>query len=145
MANSERDFQTELIKTFKDHPSGKGFAIKISDKFFSGVVDLNVALMGRSVWIELKYEVRPKMEKTPIRLDLTVAQRNFIRAQQRCDCFAGWALCIKNPDRSWSLYAGTDPKADLVTPADLVTVRKIGGTWDIEALMIRICGSLPTS
>lgn len=144
MANSERDFQTELIKDFKEHPSKKGYAVKISDKFFSGVVDLNVALLSRSAWIELKYEIRPKMEKTPIRVDLTKAQRNFIRVQQRCDCFAGWALCVKNPDRSWSLYAGTDPEIDAVTSADLVAIRKVGGKWDVEALMIRICGWLPT-
>ena len=141
MASSEADFQSELIKEFK--AASKGFAIKISDKFFSGVVDLNVAYQGTTAWIELKYSVRPKLSATPLHLKLTKNQREFIKSYHEADCFAGWALCVKNPDRTWSLYAGTNPDQESATELDLVHVRRYGGKWDVKALMNFITRRLP--
>jgi hypothetical protein len=125
MAADERQFKTEIVMAAK---LWGAHAFTVSERFAAGRPDVYIKhLKYPAVWIELKFG----------KLNLTPAQRAFIRAEQRAGGHAGWALCHElQHGRRWGIYAGKNPDEErIVDPAQVIQVREHGESIDIEGIV----------
>lgn len=132
MAARESDFHRELIKGLNGIGS---HSFKASDRSKAGVPDVYSCVPDfGSWWIECKFEIMPKMQKTLININLSELQSRFIKNEIKSGGNAGWAVCVKM-NRTWFYYVGVDWRARQISQDKYVFHRKAGQELDVKVLM----------
>lgn len=137
MANNE----SSLIREFAADANNIGaHSRKISDRFNIGIPDLWCCYGGIGCWLEFKYLKAPAKPETPLKVDMTALQREFIRKEQRAGGNCGWVLGVKFTTTTWRLYAGNSPDVISVGQDSFIQRRKRGEMWDIARVMEVVSG-----
>lgn len=140
MAASESQFQSEFMSACRHQLNAHVF--KVTETFSRGTPDLYVCTSFWRGWVELKFENAPVMNSTPIKINLSPNQREFLRREQEAGGFAGWVTCVKYTSRLWRVFAGDDPDVERINQDDYIATRMTGTQWEARPILLACSGGL---